>query len=89
MDVQPCASMPVLLQLLSAAQEFSGICLRRSEKRVLNDINKNAGCVRYSVEDPSKPGKPTTRIKTAAEKIFVLVRHPSCLLNALITVLVA
>ncbi len=74
MDVQSCASMPVLLHLLSSAQEFSGICLRRSEKRVLNAINKNAKCVRYSVEESSKPGKPTARIKTAAEKIFVLVR---------------
>ena len=79
MNVQSSASMPMLLQLLSAAQEFSGICLRRSEKRVLNAINKNAKCVRYNVEDPSKPGKPTTRIKTAAEKIFVLVCQPSCL----------
>ena len=82
MSVQSCASMPLLLQLLSSAEEFSGICLRRSEKRVLNAINKNAKCVRYHVEEPAKPGKPTTRIKTAAEKIFVLVRKLPCLLNS-------
>ena len=82
MAVQHCASMPVLLQLLSTAQEFSGICLRRSEKRVLNAINKNTTCMRYHVEDPSRPGKPTARIKTAAEKVFVLVRRLPCLLNA-------
>ena len=80
MSVQSCASMPLLLQLLSSAEEFSGICLRRSEKRVLNAINKNANCVRYHVEDPAKPGRPTTRIKTAAEKIFVLVRKAPCVL---------
>ena len=67
--------MPVLLQLLSGAQEFHSICLRRSEKKVLNTLNKNVACVRYSVEDPDKPGKATPRIKTAAEKIFILVRQ--------------
>lgn len=74
MGVRPGASMPMLLQLLAGAQEFSGICLRRSEKKTLNAINRNAGCVRYPVEDPAKPGKATLRIKTAAEKIFILVR---------------
>ena len=74
MHVPPGASMPALLQLMAGAQEFSGICLRRSEKKVLNAINRNAECVRYHVEEPSKPGKATARIKTAAEKIFILVR---------------
>ena len=73
--VQSGASMPVLLQLLAGAQEFHSICLRRSEKKVLNTLNKNAACVRYSVEDPVKPGKATPRIKSAAEKILILVRQ--------------
>lgn len=73
MRVQSGASMPVLLQLLAGAQEFHSICLRRSEKKVLNALNKKAACVRYPVEDPVKPGKATPRIKTAAEKIFILV----------------
>ena len=74
MNVPPGASMPALLRQLAGAEEFSGICLRRSEKKVLNAINRNAECVRYHVEEPSKPGKATARIKTAAEKIFILVR---------------
>ena len=76
MRVQPGASMPVLLQLLAGAQEFHSICLRRSEKKVLNALNRNAACVRYFVEDPVKPGKAMPRIKTAADKIFILVCQP-------------
>ncbi len=82
MSLQSSASMPQLLQLLSTAQEFSGICLRRSEKKVLNMINKSAECVRYHVEDASRPGKPTARIKTAAEKVFILVRGGALPVNS-------
>ncbi len=83
MNVPPGASMPTLLRLLAGAQEFSGICLRRSEKKVLSAINRNAECVRYHVEEPSKPGKVTVRIKTAAEKIFIVVRVTGLLASVL------
>ena len=69
------APMPALLHLLAGAEEFSGICLRRGEKKALNAINKDAGCVRFFVHEDGKPAKPRERIKTAAEKIFILVRR--------------
>ena len=70
------AGMPALLHLLSTAEEFAGICLRRGEKRALNAINKDAGCVRFSVlEEEARSGKPRERIKTPADKIFILVRQ--------------
>ena len=67
------ASMSSLLHLLAGAEEFSSICLRRGEKKALNSINKDAGCVRFFVHEDGKPAKPKGRIKTAAEKIFILV----------------
>ena len=67
------APMPVLLRLLAEAEEFSSICLRRGEKKALNAINKDAGCVRFFVHEDGKPAKPKERIKSAAEKIFILV----------------
>lgn len=69
------AGMPALLHLLSAAEEFADICLRRGEKRALNAINKDAGCVRFPVTEEGRPGKARERIKTPADKIFILVRH--------------
>ncbi len=73
MELPSHASMPMLISVLSRAEEFSGVCLRRSEKKALNSINKNKESTRYFVPEPSKPSKPKERIKTAAEKIFVLV----------------
>ena len=67
------APMPALLHLLAEAEEFSSICLRRGEKKALNAINKDAGCVRFFVHEDGKPARPMERIKTAAEKIFILV----------------
>ena len=67
MRVQSGASMPVLLQLLAGAQEFHSICLRRSEKKVLNAINRNAECVRYSCGGIlSSLARPYARIKTSS-----------------------
>eukprot|EP00850_Spirogloea_muscicola_P019803 SM000199S05430 [mRNA] locus=s199:136670:144105:- [translate_table: standard] len=49
-----------------------GIRLRRTEKKVLNDINNEAGSrIKYRVLAPN--GKPKRRIQTANEKIFVLI----------------
>ena len=68
------AGMPALLQLLACAEEFGDICLRRNEKRALNAINKDAGCVRFFVPAEGRPGRPCERIRTPAHKIFILVR---------------
>lgn len=73
LEVPSHASMPTLISVLSHAEEFSGICLRRGEKKSLNSINKNEAAMRFFIPEASKPSKPKERIKSAAEKIFVLV----------------
>jgi hypothetical protein len=73
MKISSHVGMPPLLWILSEAEEFAGICLRRSEKKVLNTINKDEHCVRYFVSQASRPSKAKDRIKTAAEKIFIMV----------------
>ena len=77
LEVPSSASMPMLISILSQAEEFSGICLRRGEKKSLNSINKNDATMRFFIPEASKPSKPKERIKTAAEKIFILVCMPS------------
>nr|AKI32384.1 DNA helicase [Watanabea reniformis] len=69
------ASMPDLLSLLARSQEFSGIKLRRGEKKVLNAINKSVGegRVRFCVPDPNRSQRPKERIATGPEKIFIMV----------------
>eukprot|EP00850_Spirogloea_muscicola_P022734 SM000309S11869 [mRNA] locus=s309:40999:48383:+ [translate_table: standard] len=49
-----------------------GIRLRRTEKKVLNDVNNEAGSrIKYRVLAPN--GKLKKRIQTAKDKIFVLI----------------
>eukprot|EP00850_Spirogloea_muscicola_P003151 SM000012S25413 [mRNA] locus=s12:910080:915978:- [translate_table: standard] len=66
------SSIEDLLQVLAAAEELSWIRLRRTEKKVLNDINNEAGSrIKYHVLAPN--GKLKKRIQTAKEKIFLLI----------------
>lgn len=64
--------MADLLWVIARSSELSGIKLRRSEKKVLNAVNKSED-VRYHVMNAGKPGKVADRISTAADKIFILV----------------
>ncbi|KAK9810502.1 hypothetical protein WJX72_011853 [[Myrmecia] bisecta] len=73
-NVPDHASMPDLLDLIARSDEFSGIKLRRDQKKILNAINKGQG-VRFSVTDPAKPQKAKERISTAADKIFILINE--------------
>ncbi|KAJ8908216.1 hypothetical protein NDN08_008307 [Rhodosorus marinus] len=57
-----------LLRILSEAEEFSEVTLRRSEKRVLNDINR--------MNVYKLPAKE--RVRTRADKVFVLVQAHLC-----------
>lgn len=77
----PHASMPDLLMLLASSQEFSGIKLRRGEKRVLNTINRSAGQgrIRFCVTDGGAAGRRKERITSGPEKIFLLVTAPTYL----------
>ena len=75
------AGLPQLLMTIARSAEFSGIKLRRSEKKPLNAINKGSGpekgkshAVRFCVPDPHKPQKTKERISTGAEKIFIMVQ---------------
>jgi hypothetical protein len=70
--------MMSLLRVLAKAEEFSSIQLRRSEKKVLNDINhrKGEGAIKYRVLADGAGGaiaKVKERICKPAEKTFLLV----------------
>ncbi len=74
------AGLPELLMTIAGSAEFSGIKLRRSEKKPLNAINKGsnveggkAHAVRFCVPDPHKPQKTKERIGNGPEKIFIMV----------------
>ncbi len=74
------AGLPELLMTIAGSAEFSGIKLRRSEKKPLNAINKGSNveggkghAVRFCVPDPHKPQKAKDRIRTGPEKIFIMV----------------
>ena len=75
------AGLPELLMKIACSAEFSGIKLRRSEKKPLNAINKGsskvegskAHAVRFCVPDPNKPQKTKERINTGPDKIFIMV----------------
>eukprot|EP00253_Pinus_taeda_P023429 PITA_23429 len=64
-------SMEDLLHIISRSEEIAWIQLRRSEKKILNDINcdKN-GRLRFHILETN--GKIKKRIQTREEKIFVL-----------------
>ena len=79
------AGLPELLMTIARSAEFSGIKLRRSEKKPLNAINKGsssgsgkAHAIRFCVPDPHKPQKTKERISTNAEKIFIMVKALLC-----------
>ena len=74
------AGLQELLMTIASSAEFSGIKLRRSEKKPLNAINKGsnvesgkAHTVRFCVADPHKPQKTKERIGSGPEKIFIMV----------------
>ncbi|KAL0055867.1 hypothetical protein WJX82_005206 [Trebouxia sp. C0006] len=76
------AGLPELLMTIAGSAEFSGIKLRRSEKKPLNAINKGsnveggkAHAVRFCVPDPHKPQKTKERIGNGPEKIFIMVNE--------------
>lgn len=58
------------------SEELSNIHLRRSEKKVLNAINRceSSNEVRYHVPDAKNAAKPAQRIATPTHKILILVR---------------
>ena len=60
----------------SRCAELSNLKLRRSEKRVLNEVNHSEG-QRHRVMDPARPDKILERIASGADKIFILVRAGS------------
>ncbi len=69
-----------MVMTIAGSAEFSGIKLRRSEKKPLNAINKGsnveggkAHAVRFCVPDPHKPQKTKERIGNGPEKIFIMV----------------
>ncbi|MCO5575659.1 hypothetical protein L7F22_029463 [Adiantum nelumboides] len=65
------STMEDLLHILTQAQELKWIKLRRTEKKLLNDINSDIpGRLRFHVVSPN--GKVKKRIQTAEEKIFIL-----------------
>ena len=58
------------------SEELSHIHIRRGQKMVLNLINqrKRNNEVQYHVPEEGRPERPCKAIKTAAEKIVILVR---------------
>ncbi|KAL4457640.1 hypothetical protein ABPG75_012505 [Micractinium tetrahymenae] len=68
------AAMPDLISILAGSAELSNIKLRRSEKKVINEINHSAGA-RYPLMNPAKPGKVLERVATGQDKIFVLINE--------------
>ncbi|EOY02467.1 ATP binding,ATP-dependent helicases,DNA helicases [Theobroma cacao] len=71
MQAQPSYSLEDVLQIISCAEEIAWIQLRRSEKKLLNDINADKdGRLRFHVSGDK--GKRKKRIQTREEKIFVL-----------------
>lgn len=60
----------------SQSEELSNIHLRRSEKKILNAINRceSNNEVRFHVPDAKNAAKPAQRIATPAHKILILVR---------------
>ena len=69
----PRASIPDLLMIVCLSEEFSGIRLRRSEKKTLNSINRNSAALKYRVYKDPHSEKVKERITSGAEKIFILV----------------
>lgn len=69
------ASLPDLLMVIVSSCEFDSIKLRRSEKKVLNEINRSQqdGRIRYCVPNPAKPDRHKERISSSPEKMFILV----------------
>uniref|UniRef100_A0A7S0BN09 SEC63 domain-containing protein n=1 Tax=Rhodosorus marinus TaxID=101924 RepID=A0A7S0BN09_9RHOD len=61
-------SVEDMLRILSEAEEFSEVTLRRSEKRVLNEINR--------MNVYKLPAKE--RVRTRADKVFVLIQAHLC-----------
>ncbi|XP_021299206.1 DExH-box ATP-dependent RNA helicase DExH17 [Herrania umbratica] len=71
MQAPPSYSLEDVLQIISRAEEIAWIQLRRSEKKLLNDINADKdGRLRFHVSGDR--GKRKKRIQTREEKIFVL-----------------
>lgn len=64
------ASMPDLLECICKSQELRNIRLRRSEKKVLNEINTSNVGIRFPVE--LKAGK-AKKIQADFEKVQVLI----------------
>ena len=79
MGVKSPASVSDLLMMLCNAEEFSQIKLRRDERKMLKEWNVSEDpIVRFKVTEPrGKSGKRVTAkvIRTAAEKIFILVQE--------------
>ena len=74
------ASLPDLLEIICGAAEFSGVALRRSEKRQLAGMNKRAAAegrpfvvAPESLAATSATVKPKKTISTPKEKLLVLV----------------
>ncbi|KXZ47537.1 hypothetical protein GPECTOR_34g696 [Gonium pectorale] len=90
-EVGPHAGMMSLLRVIAVAEEFEGhIRLRRTEKRVLVDINKRVegeGAIKYPLPaDGPPPGaaggrggnrapKPKDRLTKPTEKIFIMINE--------------
>eukprot|EP00897_Mesotaenium_endlicherianum_P003742 jgi/Mesen1/3396/ME000192S02563 len=73
----PGAFLEDLIRVLGRADELAWIKLRRSEKKLLNDINNNtSGKIKYHVLDAQ--GKIKKRIQSDGEKIFVLINDALC-----------
>ena len=69
-DLPDHTSMPDIIECLCKSQELKNIKLRRSEKRVLNQINTSDVGIRFPIE--SKPGK-AKKIQSDFEKVQVLI----------------
>ena len=79
-DAPMHASLPDLLEIICGAAEFSGVALRRSEKRQLAGMNKRAAAegrpfvvAPESLAATSATVKPKKTISTPKEKLLVLV----------------
>eukprot|EP00898_Chlorokybus_atmophyticus_P002457 jgi/Chlat1/3211/Chrsp22S03497 len=74
-NAKPGSTLPDILTMLSLAEEFSWIRLRRHEKKVLNVINQDtSGRIKYPVVEGAA-SKPKKRLQTGPEKVVVLINE--------------
>ena len=69
-------SLEGALWLLASSAEFNEIVLRRSEKKLLNNLHTSQQVqIRYKIRDANKPDRTLKAIKTPMQKVFLLLQE--------------